>query len=73
MKVQSIRSIIRPCNRKLPAEPKVEADDKVSRAIELMVSHNLESIAVVQNQRIIGMICLSDAFKQIGLPVSDEQ
>jgi CBS domain-containing protein len=67
MTTRPIDPIIRPCTEDLPLEPSVGIGDKLTRAIELMVSHNLIRIAVVRNQRLIGMIRLEDAFKQIGL------
>jgi len=67
MSARSITPLIRPCSADLPVEPSVGTGDKVTRAIELMVSHNLNRIAVVRNRRAIGMIRLEDAFHEIGL------
>lgn len=73
MMSRTINSIIRPCIRELKSEPNVVASDKISRAIELMVSHNLSCIAVVRNRRVIGMILLSDAFREIGLRMHENK
>jgi CBS domain-containing protein len=67
MVTRSINTIIRPCGEALPLDPCVGIGEKVSRAIELMVSHNLSRIAVVQNRRAVGMVRLEDAFQEIGL------
>lgn len=67
MVTRSINPIIRPCSEALPLDPCVGIGEKISRAIELMVSHNLNRIAVVRNRRAVGMIRLEDAFQEIGL------
>jgi CBS domain-containing protein len=67
MTSRNIDPIIRPCCEELPLEPSVDIGEKITRAIELMVSHNLNRIAVVRNRRTVGMIRLEDAFQEIGL------
>ena len=67
MTPRSIDPIIRPCSAGLPLEPSVGIGEKITRAIELMVSHNLSRIAVVRNRRAVGMILLEEAFQEIGL------
>lgn len=67
MTVRNIDSIIRPCTEELPLEPSVGIGEKLTRAIEVMVSHNLKRIAVVRNRRAVGVIRLEDAFQEIGL------
>ena len=62
--------ILRPCAADLPLEPNVTLGERVTRAIELMLSHHLDRIAVVRNRRVIGMIRLQDAFERVGLEVS---
>ena len=63
MTSRTINPIIRPCTEDLPLEPSVGIGEKVTRAIELMVSHDLSRIAVVRNRRAVGMIRLEDAFQ----------
>jgi CBS domain-containing protein len=67
MTPRNIDPIMRPCSDDLPVEPSVGLGEKVTRAIELMVSHNLNRIAVVRNRRAVGMIRLEDAFHEIGV------
>jgi CBS domain-containing protein len=67
MTSRNIDSIIRPCTEDLPLEPSVGIGEKITHAIELMVSHNLSRIAVVRNRRAVGMIRLEEAFHEIGL------
>jgi len=67
MTSRNIDSIIRPCTEELALEPSVGIGEKITRAIELMVSQNLSRIAVVRNRRVVGMIRLEDAFQEIGL------
>jgi CBS domain-containing protein len=67
MTSRNIDPIIRPCSADLPVEPSVGIGEKITRAIELMVSHGVNRIVVVRNRRAIGMIRLEDAFHEIGL------
>lgn len=67
MTSRNIDPIIRPCSADLPLDPNVGIGEKITRAIELMVSHGVNRIAVVRNRRAIGMIRLEDAFHEIGL------
>jgi CBS domain-containing protein len=67
MTTRNIDPIIRPCCEDLPLEPSVGIGEKITRAIELMVSHNLSRIAVVRNRRAVGMVRLEEAFQEIGL------
>ena len=67
MTSRNIDLIIRPCTEDLALEPSVGIGEKITRAIELMVSHNMSRIAVVRNRRAVGMIRLEDAFQEIGL------
>lgn len=67
MRSPTIDCLIVPVAGDLPLEPGVDIGEKLTRAIELMVSHNLNRIAVVRNRRVVGMIRLEDAFHEIGL------
>ena len=67
MKFRKVDCILMPCPEDLPVTPSVNIGEKITRAIELMISHNLSRIAVVRNQRAIGMVRLEDAFQEIGL------
>jgi CBS domain-containing protein len=67
MKSRKVDCILIPCPKDLPMSPSISLGEKITRAIELMLSHNVTRIAVVRNQRAIGMIRLEDAFQEIGL------
>lgn len=67
MKQKRVEEIVRPLKADLPPHPTVTIDDKIIKAIELMVNHDLKYMAVVRKNRPIGMICLDDAFKTVGL------
>jgi CBS domain-containing protein len=67
MRPATIDGLIVPCVGEMPLEPSVGLGEKISRAIELMVRHNLNRIAVVRNRRAVGMVRLEDAFQEIGL------
>ena len=72
MKSRRVDAILLPITGELTSEPCVATGEKITRAIELMVSHNVDRIAVVRNQRAIGMIRLEDAFKEIGLEMPSQ-
>ena len=67
---KKVVAIIHPYPQGLPLEPSVSAEDRITRAIELMVKHDLRCVAVIRNHRPIGMIRLEDAFKELGLQVA---
>ncbi|MEN6486998.1 MAG: hypothetical protein ABFD98_19135, partial [Syntrophobacteraceae bacterium] len=65
--------IVCPLSHNLPLHPNVELHDSLTRAIKLMVSHNLQQIAVFSNNFPIGMVRLKDAFQKIGLSQGDQR
>jgi len=67
MRKQKVEDIIIPYNRSVPSRPSVTTGDEITHAIELMVNHNLKCIAVVSNNRPVGMVRLGDAFRKMGL------
>jgi len=48
--------------------PCVSPNDPLTRAIELMVEHNMEAIPVMWNRNLIGEVRLKDALARVGLP-----
>jgi hypothetical protein len=62
-----VEEILQPYQDGLPLQPSVKMGDKIIHAIELMVRNNVKSIAVLKNQRPVGMVRLEDAFRKIGL------
>jgi CBS domain-containing protein len=73
MRKRKVEEIILPYREGIPVSPSVTAGDKITHAIELMVSHNLKSIAVVRHNRPVGMARLEDAFQKIGLKAVGEK
>ena len=69
MKEKRVEEILLPFKKGVPYCPSVSMSDRITYAIELMVNNNLKCIAVVRNERPIGMVCLEDAFKKLGLSV----
>ena len=67
MRSRKVDAIIVPYTEELPLTPSVAIGEKITRAIELMLKHNLSRIAVVRNQRAIGIIRLEDALQEMGL------
>ncbi len=67
MRQKCVDEILLPLKTGTPDHPAVAINDKITRAIELMVTHNISYIIVTRNNRPIGMVRLDDAFKMIGL------
>jgi len=67
MKGLRVSDIVLPCSGDIRPHPSVKMSDPISRAIELMVRHNLKDIAVVRGIRPIGRVRLEDAFERMGL------
>jgi len=67
MKTRTVSAIIQPFKEGLPLHPSVTTEEKITRAIELMVTCNLKCIAVTRGDRPIGLIRLADAFREMGL------
>jgi predicted transcriptional regulator len=67
MKQRIVAEIVVPIYVGVPRDISVSATDSIMRAVELMVNRNLSMIAVVHNERPIGIIRLEDAFKALGL------
>jgi len=64
---RKVDEILLPYEDGVPLKPSVKVGEKIITAIELMVGNDLKQMAVVRNQRPVGMIRLEDAFKKIGL------
>jgi predicted transcriptional regulator len=73
MRRRKVDEILLPYEDGLPLDPSVKIGDQIIMAIELMVGKNLKRIAVVRNQRPVGMVRLEDAFKKIGLSMTEAQ
>jgi CBS domain-containing protein len=70
METIKVKTILLPYRKEMPTYYTVMPEDKVIYAVELMVDHNMKTIAVVRNGRPIGMIRLEDALKKLGLDIS---
>ena len=67
MRRTRVDEILRPYAEGVPLDPSVRMGDRIIHAIELMVRNDLKCIAVLKNQRPVGMVRLEDAFRKIGL------
>jgi CBS domain-containing protein len=67
MKIRTVTAIIQPFQGGVPLHPSVTMEERISRAIELMVTFNLKCIAVTRGARPVGVIRLADAFREMGL------
>ncbi len=65
---KKVRELIRPFREGIPLDPCVMADDKITRAISLMINNEVKRIVVVRNHKPIGFIRLEDALEVLGLP-----
>ncbi|MEE4263275.1 MAG: CBS domain-containing protein [Desulfobacteraceae bacterium] len=68
MRPKKVRELIRPFREGIPLDPCVMADDKITRAISLMINNEVKRIVVVRNHKPIGFIRLEDALEVLGLP-----
>jgi len=73
MRIRKVDEILRPYREGIPLDPSVDMGDRIIHAIELMVKNNLKCIAVLKNQRPIGIVHLEDAFQKIGLHAAQEK
>ena len=67
MKEKKVEEILLPFRQGVPLYPSVSLEDRIIRAIELMVINNLKCIAVIRNNQPVGMVRLEDAFQKVGL------
>jgi len=67
MRQKKVIEIVVPYQEGTPNHPAISMNDKIIDAVELMVNHGLHRIAVVRNNRPVGMIRLEDAFHKLGL------
>ena len=63
----NVREILLPFSGELPLSPSVHIDDPVSKAIEVMVRHNLRTLPVFRDRRPVGQVRLQDAFTIMGI------
>jgi predicted transcriptional regulator len=67
MRRRKVDEILLPYEEGVPVDPSVRIGDSIIAAIELMVGKNLKQVAVLRNQRPVGLVRLEDAFKKMGL------
>ncbi|MBN1843764.1 MAG: CBS domain-containing protein [Deltaproteobacteria bacterium] len=67
MRKLCVQEIVIPIEDHVASKPSVSPEDKITDAIEVMLKNDLKQIAVRRENRVLGMITLEDAFKEIGL------
>ena len=67
MRRQKVDEILLPYEEGVPLDPCIEMGERITDAIQLMVSNNLKCITVTRNKRPVGVIRLDDAFQKVGL------
>jgi CBS domain-containing protein len=65
--LKNVGEILLPFSGDLPLTPSVRIDDPISKAIEVMVQHNLLILTVFRDQRPVGQVRLQDAFAIMGI------
>jgi CBS domain-containing protein len=65
--LKNVREILLPFSGELPLSPSVQIDDPISKAIEVMVQHNLRMLPVFRDRRPVGQVRLQDAFAIVGI------
>ena len=73
MERKKIDEILLPYKEGIPLHPRVRISDRIIHAVELMVNNNMTYIAVIKNNRPIGMLRLEDAFRKLGLQIPDKK
>jgi len=73
MERKKIDEILLPYKEGIPLQPHVMISDRIIHAVELMVKSDLKYIAVVKNNRPVGMLRLEDAFRKLGLQMPDKR
>ena len=67
MKRLAVEAIIIPIADGVALKPRVGPEDRITEALEVMLKNDLKRIAVTRGNKVLGMIKLEDALKQIGL------
>jgi len=67
MKRLAVEAIITPIKDEVAIEPSIGPEDRITDAIEVMLKNDLKRIAVIEGNRVVGMIKLEDALKKVGL------
>jgi CBS domain-containing protein len=67
MRRKRVAEILLPYREDVPADPYVDERDTISRAVELMVNNNVRCMAVMKDQKPVGIVCLEDALEKLGL------
>ena len=65
----TISKILLPFTKDLPTTPSVMLNDPLTKAIEEMIKNNVNTIAVLWNQRPVGRIRLKDACSSVGIKI----
>jgi CBS domain-containing protein len=64
---KKVLEILLPYRRHISPSPALSADEKISRAIQIMLDHDVQRMAVVRKKKLIGMVRLEDALFAMGL------
>ena len=67
MKKREVKELVVSIEEELSITPSVAAEDRITDAVEVMLNNDLTRIAVIQEDKVMGMIRLEDALKAIGL------
>ena len=64
---KKVFEILLPYRKNIPLSPALPADEKISRAIQIMLENDVQYMVVVRKRKPIGMVRLEDALHALGL------
>ena len=67
MESRKVKAVLMPYTPGVSLDYCVSLEDKLTHAVKIMLSHRINRIAVIQNDRPIGIIRLNDALEKLGL------
>ena len=64
---KKVFEILLPYRKYISLSPALSADEKISRAIQIMLENDVQHMVVVRKRKPIGMIRLEDALQALGI------
>ena len=73
MKTATVQKILLPYHSDIHLSPSVLVNDKITRAVQLMLESGLDHMVVIRNHKPIGMVKLQDALQVLGIEPVDRK
>jgi CBS domain len=64
---KKVIEILLPYREYVPLSPGLSTDEPITRAIQIMLEHDIRCMAVVRRHKPIGIVTLEDALQALGL------